>query len=286
VSDQPAALVPPAPPPDPSQLLEASEPQPQWPAWYALLAFLTGVIGGVIVAGTVAAIAGVGSSDDSPGVVIAGTLILDGALVGSALLFASFVSKPRGWQFGLRSTRLFPALGWASLGLVSFYVFSAVYSVVVQPDVKQKVTESLGADRGTLGLIVAGVMVIAVAPAAEEFFFRGFFYRALRTRFPVLAAAVIDGAFFGLIHFDFSGAHGLLLVPPLAVLGFIFCLVYERTGSIFPTIALHAFNNSLAYAVQADGAAVSAVLGPAVIAACVLLPRLAQSPPRPAPALR
>jgi CAAX protease family protein len=206
--------------------------------------------------------------------------------VGSALLFASFISRPRAWQFGLRRTRLLPAVGWASLGLLSFYIFSAIYSVAVQPDVKQKVTESLGADRGALGLIVAGLMVIAVAPAAEEFFFRGFFYRALRSRFPVLVAAVIDGALFGLIHFDFSSAHALLLVPPLAVLGFIFCLVYERTGSIFPTIALHAFNNSLAYAVQADGGAVSAVLGPAVIAACVLLPRLAQSPPRPAPALR
>jgi CAAX protease family protein len=286
VSDQPATLVPPAPPPDSSQLLDSGGDDPRWPASYALLAFLTGVVGGLIVAGTVAAIAGVQSGDDSPGVVIGGTLILDGALVGSALLFASFVGRPRPWHFGLRPTRLRPAVGWAALGLVSFYVFSAIYSVAVQPDVKQKVTESLGADRGTLGLIVAGLMVIAVAPAAEEFFFRGFFYRALRSRFPVLIAAVIDGALFGLIHFDFSSAHALLLVPPLAVLGFIFCLVYERTGSIFPTIALHAFNNSLAYAVQADGGAVSAVLGPAVIAACVLLPRLVRSPPRPAPALR
>jgi membrane protease YdiL (CAAX protease family) len=282
VSDQPATLVPPAPPRPP----ETDADGPCWPAWYALLAFLTGVVGGLIVAGTVAAIAGVSSGDDSPGVVIAGTLILDGALVGSALLFASFVSRPRAWQFGLRPTRLRSAVGWASLGLASFYAFSAIYSVVVNPDVKQKVTESLGADRGTFGLIAAGLMVIAVAPAAEEFFFRGFFYKALRSRFPIVAAATIDGALFGLIHFDFSSAHALLLVPPLGVLGFIFCLVYERTGSIFPTIALHAFNNSLAYAVQADGGAVSAVLGPAVIVGCVLVPRLISSPPQPAPALR
>ena len=40
--------------------------------------------------------------------------------------------------------------------------------------------QDLGADEGTLGRIAAGFMVICIAPVAEEFFFRGFFYRALR----------------------------------------------------------------------------------------------------------
>jgi CAAX protease family protein len=285
VSDQPV-FVPPAPPPDPPELPPVPpEEAPRWPARYAFLAFLVGVVAGLIVGGIVAAAAGVKSGDDSPAVVIVGTLVLDGALVASALMFASFVSRPRPWHFGLRPTRLKTAVGWASLGLLSFYVFSAVYAAAVHPDVEQKVTETLGANRGTFGLIAAGFMVIVVAPAAEEFFFRGFFYRALRSRFPVVLAAAIDGALFGLIHFDFTGTDALLLVPPLALLGFIFCLVYERTGSIYPTIALHAFNNSVAYAVQAHGGAVSAVLGPAVIAGCVLLPRLTSPGPRPAAAV-
>ena len=72
---------------------------------------------------------------------------------------------------------------------------------------------------------------------------------ALRSRFAVLAAAGIDGLLFGIIHFDFSGADALLIVPPLALLGFIFCLVYERTGSLYPVIALHSLNHAIAYAV-------------------------------------
>ena len=43
-------------------------------------------------------------------------------------------------------------------------------------------TEDLGADESTLALVAAGIVVIVVAPIAEEFFFRGFFYRALRSR--------------------------------------------------------------------------------------------------------
>ena len=262
------------------------EPAPRWPPAFAVAAFFVAIATSLVLTGIAGAVIGLDPDDESPAVVIVGTLILEGSLIGGALLFASFVAPPRPWQFGLRATRLWPAAGWAALALFSFYVFAAVYGVVLHPDVEQQVTKELGADRGTFGLILAGFMVIAVAPAAEEFFFRGFFYRALRTRFSLIAAAVIDGAVFGVIHFDFSGADALLILPPLAILGFLFCLVYEKTGSLYPTIALHAVNNSIAFAVQADGGAVSAVFGPLVVAACVLAPRLVPARPRAAPALR
>jgi membrane protease YdiL (CAAX protease family) len=131
-----------------------------------------------------------------------------------------------------------------------------------------------------LGLVAAGFMIICVAPFCEEFFFRGFFYGALRSKFPVLVAAAIDGLVFGLIHYE-GGHDGLLIVPPLAGLGFIFCLVYERTRSLYTVIALHSINNSIAYWAQADGGAVSAVLGPLVVLACALGPRLQRPAPSP-----
>jgi membrane protease YdiL (CAAX protease family) len=124
-----------------------------------------------------------------------------------------------------------------------------------------------------------------VAPVTEEFFFRGFFYRALRSRFSVAAAAIIDGLLFGIIHYNFEGADALLLLPPLALLGVIFCLVYEKTGSLFPVIGMHAFNNSVAYAAQADdGWLVSLTVGPLVLAACILAPRFFRPAAPPAPA--
>ena len=89
---------------------------------------------------------------------------------------------------------------------------------------------------------------------------------------------VIAGLIFGLIHLP-SGPEA---VPSLAVLGVVFCLVYERTGSLYPVIALHAFNNMIAYMVGTEAFALSAALGAAMIAACLLVPRLAW---RTAPAL-
>ena len=49
----------------------------------------------------------------------------------------------------------------------------------------------------------------------------------------------------------------------------MFCLVFERTGSIFPVIALHSINNSIAFAAQADGGDGLGVLGPLMLVACV-----------------
>jgi uncharacterized protein len=268
------------PPPEPPELPPGVAPR--WPAWYAGVAFLVALIGTLIAVGIVAAATGAGSDGDDPAFTIVATLMQSLIFVGTAVLFASFTRRPKPWHFGLRRTRLWPAVGWAALGMVSFYVLAAVYTALVSPDAEQTVAQDLGADEGTFGLIVAGFMVICVAPFAEEFFFRGFFYRALRSRYSVIGAALIDGALFGIIHYDFSGSEALLILPPLAVLGFMFCLVYEKTGSLWPVVALHAFNNAIAYGVAVEDATVSLVFGPLMLVACVVLPRLMP----PAPALR
>jgi hypothetical protein len=266
-----------APPPERPELPEGAERRPRWPARYALYAFLAGP-GPFLLLGLLGELATDESEADtsvSAGAVIVSVLILDSFLLGVALLFASRVRRPRPWHFGISRTAFWPAVGWALLGFFAFLTFGAIYQALLQPEVEQGVTDALGADQGTFGLIMAGFMVIVLAPVAEEIFFRGFLYGALRTRFGVIAAASINGAMFGVVHYDFSGLDALLIVPPLGVLGFIFCLVYERTGSIFPCIALHAFNNALAYGIQTDGEGtpVSLALGVTVIAACMVVPR-------------
>ena len=281
MTSYPPALAQPGPPPDPPELPEGVDPRPRWPAWYAPLGFAVALAGALLlitVLGAAAALSGVDVEKDTPpGLTIAGTLIQDAILVATAIFFASRVARPRAWHFGLRPTRFWPALGWTALALLSFYLFAAAYSALLDPDAEQTIAEDLGAGESAFLLIVGAVVVIVLAPVAEEFFFRGFFYRALRSRFGVAAAATLDGALFGLIHF--TGANTLSILPILAVLGVVFCLVYERTGSLYPVIALHAFNNSIAYGVATgESPLVPVTVGIAMISACVVAPRLAGGP--------
>jgi membrane protease YdiL (CAAX protease family) len=262
---------PPPPPPDRPELPEGAAPR--WPAWYAGVGFLVALIATLIVVGILAAATGATADDEDPTFTIVATFLQGLIFIGTAVMFASFTRKPKPEQFGLRPARFWPAAGWAALGMLTFYALVGLYSVIVQPDAEQSVAQDLGADQGTFGMIAAGFMVVCVAPVAEEFFFRGFFYRALRSRWSVLGAAAIDGLLFGVIHYDFTGADALLILPPLAILGFIFCLVYERTGSIYPTIAMHALNNAIAFGVTIHDGSVSLVLGPLMLLACATIPR-------------
>jgi uncharacterized protein len=260
------------------------EPQPAWPPWFAFVGFAAALLCTVIAVGIVLAIAGVGEDDESPAVTVVATLIQGVFFVGVALVLARSVATPRPWHFGLRRGPLWRTIGWAALGMLAFYVLTAAYAAIVDPQAEQDVTDSLGAEDSTLGLIAAGAMVIVIAPFVEELFFRGFFYRALRTRYSIAIAALVDGVVFGLIHFSFEGADGLLILPPLAFLGVIFCLVYERTKSLWAVIGMHAFNNTIAFAAQADdGWRVAVVAGPAMLVACVVLPRLLRDGPSPLP---
>ena len=149
--------------------------------------------------------------------------------------------------------------------------------------------ELLGVDETNLddlgeGSLIAAFLValavIVVAPVTEEFFFRGFFYRALRTRLRVWAAALIDGLVFGALHFQ--GPNSAVILPVIAVFGVGQCLVYERTGSLFAVIAIHAAFNSVAtFAIEPLPAI---VVGTLVLAGCVAVPRALGRHPSPLPA--
>ena len=251
---------------------ELEERRPRWPVWYGPAAFASGLIATLIVfaiAGAIAAAAGHDLPTDGPGIQLGGTLVQDSFFVAAAVLFASFVAPPKPWQFGLRWAPLQRTLVAAAIALAAFYVFALLYIGLLHPHGQQSVAKDLGADKGGLDMVLGAILVIAIAPVAEELFFRGFFYRALRSRFSMLIAAGIDGLVFGAIHY--TDPKVLSLLPVLMVLGFVFCLLYEYTGTLLAPIALHAINNGIAYAGTVDGStALSLGLAAGVVAACVL----------------
>jgi membrane protease YdiL (CAAX protease family) len=85
-------------------------------------------------------------------------------------------------------------------------------------------------------LLLAGIVV---APVVEEIFFRGFLFAGLRGRYGWQRAALISAALFALIHVQ------PLAVPPIFILGLIFAFLYQRSGSIWPAIAMHVSTNAL-----------------------------------------
>lgn len=266
-----------APLPDqPEQVPEEhGEAFPRWPLFAPVAAIFLGLSVGILFSGMVAAIA---QSQDphlkasSPWLTSLTSLAVDVCVVGASIGIASLTARPRAWHFGLRRAPLLFAGGTALLAVVAFFLFEGVYSAIFNPQNPQTIVQDLGANSSTLLLVAGAFVVIVVAPICEEFFFRGFLYRVLRLRLGFLFAAAADGLIFGAVH------GSLVILPVLAVLGFALCWVYERTGSILPTIAIHALNNTLAYgSMTHQGWGAAGVAGGIMVACCtiglVTLPR-------------
>jgi uncharacterized protein len=266
-----------APPPDPPELPEAAGPQ--WPPWYAPAA-LFGSFAAVLLAGAplLPVILTYGISEALAGVALLALLLVqDGLLVLAAVLFASIKRRPRRWHFGIRATRFWPTVGWVLLAFALMMAFEFGYVALFDVDATN--VDDLGEDNFIAGFAVA-IAVIAVAPVAEELFFRAFFYRALRTRLPVWSAALIDGLVFGSLHFQ--GLDSAIILPVIAVFGVGQCLVYERTGSLFAVIAIHAAFNTVAMLSIAPLPAI--LIGVSVILGCLLAPLKVGRGPSPVPA--
>ena len=223
---------------------------PPWPGWTAPAALFAGFAAALLCAliiGLVAALLGADSFDgDStpPAVSILATIAQDGCLIASAFFFARIVAPPRPEQFGLRlPDKLKPAVGYVIGGYVAFILFSLVWLAIIgQPDAKDTIIDDLGAKDSTVALIAVTFVVCVCAPVAEEFFFRGYFFGALRSN-GFWPAALLTGLTFGIVHVFGSP---IAFIVPLATLGAGLCFIREKTGSLYPGIALHCINNTFA----------------------------------------
>jgi membrane protease YdiL (CAAX protease family) len=242
---------------DGSQLVVASEdsmassPANDWPVWTGFAALLGALVlaavGGLIV-DIPAIVLGVRitSSHTPPGLELADTVVQDVAFVLTVVLFAQLGGRTvRSWQFGLRPTPARRAAGLVVLTILAFLLFSVIWAVAVNTP-KEKLLEQLGANETTLLLALSALLTTVIAPISEEILFRGYIFAALSKWKGWLPAAAITGVLFGGVH---AGSAPVADLIPLAVLGFALCMLYRRTGSLYPCIATHSLNNSLAFGV-------------------------------------
>jgi membrane protease YdiL (CAAX protease family) len=226
----------------------ADTPWPWWSAFVALVgALVLAAVGGLVV-DVPALLLGVkvSSSHTPPGLAIADTFVQDLAFVAVAVYCAHMGGRAvRAWQLGLRRPGV--GWGWASVMIVALFVtfllLSVVWAEAFNPG-KEKLLEQLGSNEGALLLVLSAGLTCVVAPVCEEFLFRGYIFTALRNRTGTLWAAVITGILFGGVH---AGSAPALDLVPLAALGFGLCLLYRRSGSLYPCMVAHSINNSVAF---------------------------------------
>ena len=105
------------------------------------------------------------------------------------------------------------AIGGRHRRLRRVLVVALLWALLVDTSQKQDILDQLGANRSDAYLAASAMVVCVFAPIAEEIFFRGFFFTALRNAGCRRCSAAISrpGVLFGLVHV--IGTPFPLIVP-------------------------------------------------------------------------
>jgi len=134
------------------------------------------------------------------------------------------------------------AIAGRALGLVVFPLLMLAAALNALMQYEHPIVDFLDSNHGLLAAALVVISAVVVAPLAEEFFFRRVLQGWLEKHFADEAGVAV-----ALSAIAFAAAHagqGLAFLP-LFPLALVLGLIAERTGSIVPSVLLHAMFNAV-----------------------------------------
>jgi membrane protease YdiL (CAAX protease family) len=245
-------------PSPPSDAPDASWPRlPPWPPWVAPASVGIGI--GLSIASSFAVLGAAAATDTSltnpdPPFDLAAGAVTSLTILASALATARLTGRLRPWQFGLARLQVGRSLGWMVIALAGFalafaallapFVLGGAASLDDGDAVGYRLSSGgLPVDdaSGPLVVIFTALAIAVLAPICEEIFFRGVMFGALRRWKGVWVAATITAIVFSAAHLEFSP----VIFADRLIAGFVWCLIYARTGRLLPGMMAHAANNAV-----------------------------------------
>lgn len=102
---------------------------------------------------------------------------------------------------------------------------------------------------GAWQYVFAFVVLVVLAPIAEELLFRGYLYGKMRAVAPAWVTILVVGVVFGAAHL-YGGSETPLqwsVALNTAALGVILCILRESTGAVWSSIFVHMLKNGIAF---------------------------------------
>ena len=135
--------------------------------------------------------------------------------------------------------------GFIALAVIAFGLGNVLQLIAAAleselPEVQEGFRE-LATEESAAPLLVFGAVI--VGPFAEELFYRGMLFTALRRRLPLWPAMGLSGVLFGLSHLQTTLEGYLLVLIIIIPLGMFLAWIYERRGSLVVPVLAHATFN-------------------------------------------
>jgi membrane protease YdiL (CAAX protease family) len=135
---------------------------------------------------------------------------------------------------------------WVPVGAISYLILTALvtaFAMAFLTFVNYEQVQDTGFTNITSQseYILAFIMLVIVAPIAEEILFRGYLLGKLRKHAPLWVAIFITSLLFAIVHFAWNVGLDVF------ALSIVLCLLRVVSKSLWPSITLHMLKNGIAY---------------------------------------
>lgn len=178
---------------------------------------------------------------------ILGTFLMDMAAAISILYFIIVKYKERISSLGITLKDFYKNI----LSGITAYMFTLpvliaalILSMIVLEKIgynapPERIFDMFFEEKRSNVVLFLTLFVAILGPIVEEIFFRGFLYSAVKKRFGVFLGLLLSSALFSVLHTNIAG------FLPIMVLGILMAFLYEVTGSLVTSIAVHILHNSI-----------------------------------------
>lgn len=149
-------------------------------------------------------------------------------------------------ELGLRGLPTWTDLLLAPIGFIVFMFVATILLAALQkiiPGINWQQSQDVGFNNliTNSDFIVTFVMLVIVAPIAEEVIFRGWLYGKLRARIPAIPAILLVSVLFGIVHGQWN------VGVTVFVMSIAMCVIRELTGTIWGGVLIHILKNGIAF---------------------------------------
>ena len=135
---------------------------------------------------------------------------------------------------------------WVPSGAIAYLILTAVITGVAMSyltfiDYDQAQETGFTNMGGQAEYLLAFLMLVLIAPIAEELLFRGYLFGKLRKYAPLWISILITSVLFALVHFAWNVGLDVF------ALSIVLCLLRVVSGSLWPSIMLHMLKNGVAF---------------------------------------
>lgn len=135
---------------------------------------------------------------------------------------------------------------WVIPAFILYFAISSIFTILATKfipgfNVDQAQDVGFEGSRSLIELAAAFLSLVIITPIFEELIFRGLLFKGFRRRFSFWPSAIIACIIFATAHLQWNVAIDTF------ALSLLLCYLVEKSGSIFPSIALHALKNGLAF---------------------------------------